>query len=206
MLTVVPFSGFYYSLHDSEIDVTIERMFSDRDTGCTRNAGLESALFDSCDFTQVQREYAKAYVSEFASEFSISGLIFESMQSPKYYNFETDRIFAHISESEVKRLFSEVSPEDLAATSRDMFTSRSGFISHYSPEVSTWGDCENWDHNQIFCLLRAVAGPDFDHYREYDLMCDYSGNGYLDQWIENATPNISRLYRIHEYLQLREAR
>ena len=31
-------------------------------------------------------------------------------------------------------------------------------------------------------------------------------NGYLDNWISDATPDIDRLYKIHDYLQKRDAR
>ena len=36
-----------------------------------------------------------------------------------------------------------------------MFTSRDGFISHYSPDIDDWGQLRNWDHNQLYCMLEA---------------------------------------------------
>jgi len=210
-LVTLPFSGFYNSLHDSEIDSTIEQMFSDRDTGCERNEGLESALFVKCDFRQVHENYARAYAEAFGQEFEVAGLKFESMSSPKYYNFETDRIFATVTKKELARIYRKVSRADLAALVAEKFTSRSGFISFYPADLAEWGPVNTWDHNQYGTLLEALARQEsrtgeFDQYAEHSLCEDFRGNGHLDSWIAEATPGIERLYKVHDYLETRAAR
>lgn len=206
MLTTVPFLGFYGTLHDSEIDQTIERMFSDRETGYETNPGLESALFNACDFRLVHTKYAADYCENFAEEFNLPSLKFESLNSPREYNFETDRIFANIELSDLREALRRVDKSELAELVRDKCTSRSGFISFYSNNLENWGDLATWDHNQCGILLECLAGQDFDQWREYDLMSDCAGSGQLDNWICEATPNISRLFRIHDYLKSRAAR
>mgnify|MGYP001343439304 CR=1 FL=1 len=209
MLTTVPFSGFYNSLHDSEIDWTISQMFSDRATGNETNPGLESALFRNCDFRKVHTSYAADYCENFAEEFKLPSLKFESLDSPREYNFTTDRIFANIELSDLREALRRVDKSELANLAREKFTSRSGFMSFYNPDVNTWGDLATWDHNQCGTLLECLANNDcgdFDQYQEYNLMDRTRSNGYFENWIESATPNIQRLYKIHDYLETRAAR
>ena len=210
MLTTVPFSGFYDSLHSSEVDQAIEQMFSD-DSG-EPNEGLSEVLQRQCDYRQVFTRYAKSYVEAFAAEFKLTSLAFDELNSPSEYNFTTDRVFANISLDDARRIYSETSAAALAQLAHDKFTSRDGFASFYDADVSTWGALETWDHNQVGVLLQAYAkeqasGADgFDQWAEYNLMEGAYNNGYLDNWISDATPDIDRLYKIHDYLQKRDAR
>jgi hypothetical protein len=183
-------------------------MFSDRDTGCQRNEGLESAFYRKCDFGMVHRAYAKAYAEAFGQEFKIK-LEFESLSSPKEYNFTTDRIFVTIADDELTRLHSLVTAEELDKAAKARFTSYSGFISSYSNDVADWGDLQEWDHNQIGTLIAAYVAQesgDFDQWAEYALMESDVSNGRLDQWLGDANPEATRLYKIHDYLEDRKER
>ncbi|MGE0211827.1 MAG: hypothetical protein AB7S41_09050 [Parvibaculaceae bacterium] len=88
------------------------------------------------------------------------GFKFEAMDSPKFYNFETDRVFAYVEPETVARLFA-LSQEDqhqaLKAKIQERFTSRDGFISGYRNTLETWlaKPIENWDHNELGTLLLA---------------------------------------------------
>lgn len=210
-LVTLPFSGFYQSLHDTVLDDTIERMFTDRDTGCERNEGLESALVVACDFAPVREKYAAAYAVAFGQEFKIDTLKFESLTSPRFYNFETDRVFATVTKKELARIYRATNRDDLTALVKSMFTSRDGFHSFYSGDLAEWGPVNTWDHNQYSALLRCYAvqecnSGEFSQYDEYNLVEDLSGNGHLDNWIAEATPGIERLYKVHDYLETRRAR
>lgn len=202
MLAVIPFSGFYNSLHDAKLDRALEQMFSDRETGCERNEGLELRAYAACDWSAVHRAYAKHYAEAWLAEHGIKGE-FESLQNPREYNFTTDRIFVKLAEGEPARLLATVDRARLADVATEMFTSRSGFISYYSPDVADWGPADEWDHNQLAALLVAHAGDEGD---EYGLMEGATCNGYLEQWIGDWTPGIERLYRVHDYLQTRATR
>lgn len=210
MLAVIPFSGFYNSLHSSELDRALEMMFSD-DSG-NPNDGLVFRAFDLVQWRNVHAAYAAHYAAAFCEEFEITGAAFESMTSPREYNFETDRIFITLPESEVTRMLTETPRETLDAVATEMFTSRSGFISYYPPDVDSWGPVAEWDHNQCFALLLAYVlhmrdGKAFDGWAEYSIMEDYSCNGYLDEWLsESADPKLKRLWNISEYLRKRESR
>lgn len=210
MLAVIPFSGFYNSLHSSELDRALEMMFSG--ASGNPNDGLVSRAFDLVQWRSVHAAYAAHYAAAFCEEFEIKGAAFESMTSPREYNFTTDRVFITLPESEVTRILSVTPRATLDDVAREMFTSRSGFISHYSPDVDSWGPLEGWDHNQCFALLSAYVlhmrdGDAFDMWAEYSIMEDCSCNGYLDNWIgEHSREGMARLWNVCDYLRTRAER
>lgn len=207
MLATIPFSGFYYSLHDSALDSALESVFSD-DSGNTRDAILYAAQ-DATDWRQVQHRYAAEYAAALAEEFNLP-LQFESVKSPKEYNFSTDIIYCTISAENAALLFDTCDKIILAKIARETFTSRSGFISFYSPDFTEWGDVLAWDHNQLGVLIRAHVtekNPDFDQWAEIELMEDAQCNGYLENWIFESNPEkLNKLARINDYLNIREGR
>ena len=206
MITTIPFSGFYCTLHESALDDAVEQMFST--DGCVVNHGLVDRAQCGCSWHDVMKAYAKEYAEQFSREFNIP-LEFDSMESPKYYNFTTDRIFCRVPLEVCIRLESELPDNALADQAREMFTSRDGFSSFYSPDIEDWGDISEWDHNQIGCLIEAYVlhqNPDFDQYAEYALMEDAQCNGQVWEWIEGNTPSMSRLYKVWNYLNDRAER
>lgn len=208
MLTTIPFSGFYCSLHESALDNALEQMFLDRASGCYAYNGLIDRAQNACNWQDVMREYAKEYAEQFSREFNIP-LEFNSLESPRFYNFTTDRIFCRVPLEVCTRLESELPDNALADQAREMFTSRDGFTSFYSADIDEWGDIAEWDHNQIGCLIAAYIAhvdPDFDGHTEYALMEDAQCNGNVWGWIEESTPSISRLYKVWNYLNDRAER
>lgn len=217
MLAVIPFSGFYYSVHDDALDQALAQMFWD-DNG-NINDGLLSRAFDMVNWTGVHNAYAKDYTENFGLHFKLPSLKFESLSSPREYNFTTDRIFVEISTDEVRRIFSEVPRLELRIKAEEMFTSRSGFTSYYDPDYSTWGGVEDWDHNQLLCLLTTMAdvddicpsGDDFDSWAQFALMEDDQCNGRFDTILEDAMcvdhkEEANRLWNISYYLRQRGER
>jgi hypothetical protein len=154
-IATVPFAGFYNSWHDSELDHALDMIASDP-SGCHPYEEIRDRLFDHVNWQQVHETYARKYCQAFGEEYGVD-LKFESLSSPKYYNFETDRIFARISDEEVRRLFDAVDLKALEKLIRDRFTSCSGFISHYPNTLEDWGDLDTWDHNQVGTLVEAYA-------------------------------------------------
>jgi hypothetical protein len=190
MLTNLPFAGFYESLYSGAIDreeesfAEYEAEESDREDGeqsfpeplRLTSDELAEILLDVTDYPAAYRQIAEWYVEgfdAFASErldFPL-GLKFESMSSPTYYNFETDRVFAHIPLKSVRKLFAASKADGhkkLAAVIAERFTSCSGFYSHYSNDLARWLEkpLREWDHNEVGTLLIAVTG--FDHSEDED--------------------------------------
>ena len=188
MLTTIPFSGFYNSIHSSLLDNALESMFSDSSGYHPTSKRLSEKLWGHSPYPV--KEYSKAYVKAFEAKLKEEtglniSLSFESVSSPKEYNFTTDIIFAKISLHDTVRLRSYLGELALTKQVKREFTSRSGFISFYSPDVSAWGNFPEWDHNQVGCILSAIVSSWNDEWETY-IMDQYSENGYLDNWIYAA--------------------
>lgn len=198
-LVQVPFSGWYNSIHESDLDQTLEQICSDRGSGCTTNKVLLERANEIVVWQKVFMAYNKAYIENMAHEFRLD-LKFESMHSPREYNFTTDRLFAYISIKSLAVVRRQTSRENLSAKAVEMFTSRSGFMSFYSPTVADWGHIRTWDYNQLYCLLWAWLDQEhaahenncFDHWAEHALMESESCNGNFDEWIWAAMPTRKR--------------
>ena len=164
MLTTIPFAGFYGSKYSGELDHVQERFV---EYEVEKNPGLNpdipnEALWHCADYGKAYDHIARAYVDHFnqylIDEYELDlGLKFESMQSPKFYNFETDRIFCEISEENVRKLRSAVSDPALRHAIKERFTSCDGFISSYDNDLDDWStDLLTWDHNELGTLLVAL--------------------------------------------------
>lgn len=205
MLTAaLPFAGFYGSQHDAELNYATEAMFAN-DQG-ERNAGLAARVSGTCHWTEVHWAYAKEFAESYCEEVGIRDARFESMNSPRFYNFETDRLFIELPPQEAQRLMRETSTASLDQVASERHTSRSGFISFYSPHWRIWGDVERWDCNQLQTLVEAYAHDTEGQHEEAGLMESARENGRLEAWIADNTPGMERLYRVHDYLRTREAR
>ena len=206
-LTTIPFSGFYESLHDSALDDALKDIF--RDDSGLENSELAYRAWDSADWSTIHELYAREYAENFAREFEIESLEFESIKSPREYNFSTDRIFCHIDYAELCSIVKTFNMAEFSAFVRDRFTSRDGFISFYPAELTEWGKIETWDHNQCGSALEFYAiqesGGEFDSWKEYALMENSQCNGFLQEIIWKNCPSMPRLYRVFEYLQKRSA-
>ncbi len=178
MLSTIPFSGFYESRHSESLEWALEMLFSD-DNGDAIPGLLEEAFW-RVDWAKVHLAYAQMYCDQFTEAAQIK-VVFESLQSPREYNFTTDRIFVHIDLAEVERLLTSVDRDIMKDLAEQRFTSRSGFVSFYDPDYTTWGPVEDWDHNQVGTLVEAFALMYIDD--EFALVEDANCNGWLDEMI-----------------------
>jgi hypothetical protein len=206
--TSIPFSGFYNSFHDAELDSALEQTFSDN-IGEPRDALVQKA-FDLVDWRKAHTEYAKQYAECFAIEYGLKTLKFEELSSPREYNFTTDRIFCEIALSEVKAIFKAVDKEALKQALKDNFTSYDGFISYYSNDLEDWPeDLEEWDHNQVGILIGLHVRsktPEFDPYAELQVFDHPYEVAYqiISECLEGK--EAERLFKIADYLNTREHR
>ena len=165
----IPFEGFYESKYGGECDNVIESMAENEEWEDVDADVLKNELFDCCDFSAAHREIARHYVDAFFNWFNEQFGIavdteYKFMNSPREYNFETDKIFVNIPENALLELRENVDADALNKTAIDLFKSRSGFISFYPHMISEWpADVREWDHNQIFCLLSAYCSTVDDY-------------------------------------------
>jgi hypothetical protein len=181
-LSTIPFSGFYCSMHDRELDYACKNILQDGG-GDPVHPALLDRLFDAIDWRAAHEAYARRYAASWCDAMGIVGAEFDELNSPREYNFTTDRIFIRIPDGEVTRILASIDRARLDETARAMFTTRDGFISSYSPRVEDWGPVSDWDHNQLGCMLAALQPEEFD---EWDIVENWSGNGVLEGWILNT--------------------
>ena len=172
----IPFCGFYYSMLSHELDYVEEREAEwleekQKEDGIAPELRLEAStfreiLFDVTNYSAaheaIARDYAEAFAEKMDEVFEFdTGFKFEEMTSPRFYNFETDRLFCRVPVATVERLF-EISKGDdhktLAKVIRERHTSRDGFISFYENDLAKWLEkpLEDWDHNELETLLLAA--------------------------------------------------
>lgn len=195
-ITQIPFSGFYESNHsfafDNYIEYEMEELASFVDDG--EILGLYGEYFDdSIDWKKAHEQYAKFYVDRFNEYFddvlNINlGLTFESLSSPTYYNYTTDRIFCHLSDDKLKQLIKLVETDNLEKVIKDNCTSYPGFISHYSNDMSDWKNKTEYDHNEIYLLLLAALLNEGVEHPDTEVWSVDSGNGEMNDCIWNAIP------------------
>lgn len=196
---VIPFSGFYESIHDSFIDHAIEQLFTDHETG--EELEIPESFYQTSYCTRATFEsYAREYLSAFQHylkhelEIDIS-LTFESLESPREYNFSTDRIFAKISLDDIQKLMDCTNQGTLKQVIDKRHTSRSGFHSFYTTDLEEWLEkpLEQWDHNELQTLLIAAMdcmGADSDEgLDECAIMESSLCNGVIDDIVfSNMSP------------------
>lgn len=176
----IPFSGFYCSIWDDITTQYVERQDEELD---------DQSISDHMDYQQAHTGIAHLYTKAFAEWLGDTlerpvVYQFYDMISPRFYNFETDKIFVRFHPDVMRAVLDELRARDqdtLMKTFRELFTSRDGFISFYNPAVPA-KPVEHWDEIELFALLTAwVAhqGVDsIDHelyegvYEQADAVCE----------------------------------
>lgn len=157
--TVLSFPGFYNSMLSQGLDNAEEQAGE----SIAENHGLDTgkvaeAFYDNSDY-----QAGFLYIAECCVTFlndkvlADTGIVltFESMDSPREYNFTTDRLFVKVNDP--ARLLLLTEHDRFAATIRDHFTSYDGFISSYSNDITRWltKPLDQWDHNELGTLLQS---------------------------------------------------
>lgn len=172
---IIPFTGFYESIHSYAIDDEIEMMYSDEETGTVID---EEKCANFPHDTQLHIDYAKLYVDEFNGLFKDPPFAFQELISPSEYNFTTDRIFCTIKPEFIAEMFLQIDKDTLQSQFEAHFTSCSGFTSFYDPTIPDKNPLE-WDCNELMALLDAyIVVMEIDT-NEPELMENARGNGEI---------------------------
>lgn len=125
-------------------------------------------MFDCMSYGDAYREMASDYCESFDNwmndnfETPLDSFKFESMDSPREYNFRTDRVYVTVSMSVMQKLWQGINREKLAETIEARHKSRDGFISFYEHDIESWLEriesdgLESLDHNELGTLLCAA--------------------------------------------------
>lgn len=177
MKTYLVFEGFYESVWsrmiDEEVDGIIkdfEDEFPDVDSVAVAKA-VEKFTDYNLIFTKLAQGYVETWNGMVDDDHPI--LTFQELQSPREYNFVTDRIGCEISYEDAARWLEKVGIEHVARRAADIFTSYEGFISFYDPDPTTWGPLEEWDANQMIPLVMAIE--DVSDVGRYSVFEAYEG-------------------------------
>jgi hypothetical protein len=182
----LPFAGFYGSNYSEAIDYEEERECEymeekQSEDGIPEDQHLTAsefseAFYDAATYSDAYKAVAVDYVQAFQDYFNEKSglgitLTFESMTSPREYNFETDRVFAYISQVDLEAIRSALLPGSFENTVAERFTSRSGFISFYSTDVDEWNSkpIEEWDHNELSTILHAYIAQEFSEDLDHEV-------------------------------------
>jgi len=115
MEIAINFGGFY-GFHDEYIEDKIEAMDFDR---------------DYVDFNKTNKDYAKAWIDHFNNEGG-TDLKFVEIDSPRFYNFTTDKIIAEVNENDLYTFHEMISIEEFKEWADPQLRSRDGFSSFYN--------------------------------------------------------------------------
>ena len=197
----VPFCGFYDSFASLMIDNLIESEmdYYREELGITEEE-LDS-IFSDIDYSETFDQYVRCYFRKFVGELDKDiEAEFKLLQSPREYNFTTDRIFADFYLSDLIKIYKQVDKEKLKELVKERFTSYDGFHSFYSGDIEDWGEPNEWDHNQWETVL-MVAVPDYDELNydvEFELHFNEEAEKILDKYWEAL-----RIRRENDRLQMK---
>ena len=161
-LVKIPFSGFYNSIHDSVIDSALEyecECYADSDKA-------NDIIFDVLNvnhYDKIREALSKVFVEGvnelFWHEYDINlDLEFESLKSPKFYNYSTDEIYCYVANDKINELVMLLDNEnDFIKALKDKYQSRDGFIVF----DSTLQAIDNKDYSLFFSDLLCQL-IDFD--------------------------------------------
>lgn len=156
--TVIPFMGYYETIHGNCIDLTVENEsdYALEELGKTKKQ-VEDWEY-TIDYQSIRVECSKHYTEFAKDELGLKTLLFHDLASPREYNFSTDRIFCTIGQADITRLYDlYINSEAFKALLIEDFTARDGFNPYYSNDVSDWlaKPLEAWDHNEIGTLIQC---------------------------------------------------
>lgn len=176
----IPFHGYYESIYSylldgistlDEYQIAQNHGYDYQVHGCeheyitSNNIDIDQEQQEhenKLNYPKMKEEINKIYVEEFVQTFNNETnlnitLIYKDMESPKYYNFSTDRLFATILEEDKEKLYNFAS-ENISAFRGVLLehcTSYDGFNSSYSNDVNEWVQKPfyDYDHNELNILL-----------------------------------------------------
>lgn len=161
----LPFSGFYESIYDLHIDNTIEYYLYDLE-GEQLEKAQDAFYMMNYDATRkaICEHYIQAYNQVFYDEFNIDlNLTFNSLYSPKFYNFETDRLFVNIDPEVFKQVIKLLNDDAIQKTLSEKYKTQSGFIVF----ESTIEAIKNKDYKLFSSDLLEMLLPENDVIENY---------------------------------------
>lgn len=184
----LPFAGFYESMWDKALDSEQEYYYDNlkEKYDVPKDFDLGHLIWTHTTYRRAYDHIAEHYVPMFESFINEAlglniKLKFLRMTSPREYNFETDHIIADISYRDALILARRVGRNALRKSAKELFTSRSGFISFYRNDPAAWGRLRGWDSNHLYAVMCAAVDVQGDEDWEWSLVEEtYGGSLFSD--------------------------
>jgi hypothetical protein len=196
--TLPGFPGFYESILSSQCDreeeMIIENETSEegREWSGRDPQDLADAIYWAADYSAAYLDVAREYVDSWSRHMrDAAGLnfgTFESMESPREYNFTTDRVFLTVPLSTLQAILDRVPRDMLRDCIREQFTSRAGFCSFYSNDLDNWLEkpLAEWDHNECGTLLAVAVAHYWQESEDIDMEIYYDISDCFYSAVENC--------------------
>ena len=180
----LPFSGFYESIHDMYIDNFIEYEIAYLESELNYTSEQIDKIKDRfymMDYSSVRKaiceHYIKAFNAVFYDEYNIHlDLKYSQLISPRFYNFETDRLYAFIDEAIYNEVVTLVNKKDFKELLKDRYSKRDGF----TPFQSTLEAIENNDTILFSAELLEMLLP------EDQVINDWQYTDLIHEVVSNA--------------------
>jgi hypothetical protein len=156
------------------------------------------------DYAKYQNDIAEYYTGEVETDLVKGGFItsmkFQKVNSPREYNFSTDKLDVEltITEDNYSKIveYLENNDEDFKDYITANFSDRSGFYSFYSNDHMEWyktlvADKLKCEETQISSILEFIFDNEFKDRDDYDYVSDWGGSNSLNDYYsinEKATP------------------
>ena len=188
-MEIIGFAGMYDNFISEYLDNQLENDFNEteafekiKDFKCMEN------LWELLNYQKFYTDFSKRLTTEYIEELKLNANInklikdydFQELHSPKYYNYETDRIFINIkvNKKEWKKMFEflEKHIEEFDAILKNHFTSYDGFISYHSNKASDWLELKNIPFDEVYEIKQS-----FLIYSYYLISENITEDEYIDK-------------------------
>tara|TARA_B100000767_G_C19471404_1_gene412274 strand:+ start:57 stop:623 length:567 start_codon:yes stop_codon:yes gene_type:complete len=126
------FGGFYESLGSWEIEQSIAQHFDDSELGGLEYHDIDEDKLENIDFKAMQEDYARQYFDIYKQKTNFNRGDYVGVESPEYYNYETDTILVEMSTASIIDIIDEChSDYDVRDYIDENSQSYDGFNSYY---------------------------------------------------------------------------
>ena len=133
------FTGFYSTLFEDIIDSEVDYILEGEETYTTDNVEFDYKTFKDDISKQCVGVFEDAFNRDMHTKLSVS---FESLFSPKFYNFENDSINVSISlsQNDFNAIISAIKENktEISEQLKEKYSSRDGFSSFHSTDLDEW--------------------------------------------------------------------
>lgn len=188
-ISIPCFSGFYESIWSYNMQDSLDREIEERGITMGDDWSCKKSEYENA----VARKFAQMYVDVLNSDLDLGMKICDEpfVDSPKYYNYRTDRIYVVVEFSAIRKLrvLMSIWENELRKIIHENHTSHSGFVSFMSNNFDEWVkialkyDYEEFGLYLSYALHYVIGlqhGWDLDN-EFYDWICgDVSAEWYPD--------------------------